>query len=479
MYIASFSFLAFALVVILAYNFHPSVSWRKWVLLIANLIFLMTFSQKPLIFVPLGGFLAFGFLSVWAIQRFHSAAAYLWIVFGTLLIFFWLKKYSFLPEVSFLRFTYTTLGLSYIFFRVMHLIIDANGRELGRRVDIISYLNFTLSFTTLVSGPIQRYPEFIEQHLAPLRPSLSIIDIGDGLERIVIGFFKVNVLGLVFSVIRNQAINTLSPNQSVGARALTAATVAAFYTIYLYFNFSGYTDIVIGIAKFLRINLPENFNRPFSADNFLEFWNRWHITLSQWLKTYVYNPLLIVFMRRYPSETIEPLIGVAAFFLTFFLIGLWHGQTSEFIFFGFLLGMGISVNKLFQIEMAKAIGKKQYKTLSNMWLYQAVCRGFTFTFFSFSLLWFWSNWKSLEKMSRALQLPALLLGWFFIFAASTIVLAAWEAIWVAARNLRWGGQAVFRSRYVRTVWDTGLAFVLVALMEILSTSAPDIVYKAF
>jgi D-alanyl-lipoteichoic acid acyltransferase DltB (MBOAT superfamily) len=346
-------------------------------------------------------------------------------------------------------------------------------------VDIISYLNFTLSFTTLVSGPIQRYPEFIEQHLAPLRPSLSIIDIGDGLERIVIGFFKVNVLGLVFSVIRNQAINTLSPNQSVGARALTAATVAAFYTIYLYFNFSGYTDIVIGIAKFLRINLPENFNRPFSADNFLEFWNRWHITLSQWLKTYVYNPLLIVFMRRYPSETIEPLIGVAAFFLTFFLIGLWHGQTSEFIFFGFLLGMGISVNKLFQIEMAKAIGKKQYKTLSNMWLYQAVCRGFTFTFFSFSLLWFWSNWKSLEKMSRALQLPALLLGWFFIFAASTIVLAAWEAIWVAARNLRWGGQAVFRSRYVRTVWDTGLAFVLVALMEILSTSAPDIVYKAF
>ena len=428
MTIASISFLAFALVVVPMYNSHPSVAWRKGVLLIANLIFLATFSHSLLIFVPLATFLAFGYLSVWAMQRSHSNAAYFCIVVGTVLVFFWLKKYTFLPEVSFLRFTYTTLGLSYIFFRVMHMIIDAKGGELGRKIDIISYLNFTLNFTTLVSGPIQRYPEFIEQHLAPVRPPLTIIDMGNGLERVVIGFFKVNVLGLIFSMLQTQAINALLPTQPIGTRALTGATISAFYTIYLYFNFSGYTDIVIGVAKFLRITLPENFDRPFSADNFLEFWNRWHMTLSRWLKTYVYNPLLIVLMRRFPSAKIEPFLGVAAFFVTFFLIGLWHGQTSDFIFYGVLLGAGVSVNKLFQIEMAKAMGKKQYKALSNNWMYQAVCRGFTFTFFSFSLLWFWSDWKNLGKMSRTLQLPAQLLGWLFIFAAATIVLAAWEAI---------------------------------------------------
>jgi alginate O-acetyltransferase complex protein AlgI len=479
MTIASFSFLAFALVVVLAYNSHPSVGWRKWILLVANLAFLATFSHSRLIFGPLFAFLAFGFLSVWAIERAHSKAAYFSIIAGTLLVFFWLKKYTFLPEVSFLRFTYTTLGLSYIFFRVMHMIIDAHTRNLGRKIDIASYLNYTLNFTTLVSGPIQRYPEFIEQHLAPVRPPLTIIDMGNGLERIVIGFFKVNVLGLVFSMIQSQAINALSPNQPMGTGALTGAIIAASYTIYIYFNFSGYTDIVIGIARFLRIKLPENFNRPFSADNFLEFWNRWHMTLSHWLKTYVYNPLVIALMRRFPAAKAEPFLGVIAFFVTFFLIGLWHGRTSEFLFYGVLLGAGMSVNKLFQIEMAKAMGKKQYKELSANWMYQAVCRGVTFTFLSFSLLWFWSNWNDLGKMSQTLQLPAQLLGWFLIFAASTIVLGAWEAARARAFHVKWEGQPVFLSRYVRTVWDTGLVFVLVAVMAILSKPAPDIVYKGF
>jgi len=394
-------------------------------------------------------------------------------------LFFWLKKYTFLPEATFLRFTYVTIGLSYIFFRVMQMIIDASSGNLGRKVDIISYLNFTLNFTTLVSGPIQRYAEFVEQHLAPVRAPLTLIDIGNGLERIVVGFFKVNVLGLIFSMVHVQAISALSLNQPIGTRALTGATIAASYTIYLYFNFSGYTDIVIGVAAFLRIRLPENFNRPLSADNFLEFWNRWHMTLSHWLKTYVYNPLLISLMRRFPSKKIEPFLGVATFFVTFFLIGLWHGRTSEFIFYGVLVGAGVSVNKLFQIEMAKAMGKKQYKALSEDWMYQAVCRGVTFTFVSFSLLWFWSNWKNLNTMSQALQPPAQLLAFFLIFAASTIVLASWEVIRAGAFNVKWGGQSIFLSRYVRTIWDTGLVLVVAAVMGILSTPAPDVVYKAF
>jgi alginate O-acetyltransferase complex protein AlgI len=479
MTIASLSFLAFGLIAVLAYNLHSSVAWRKAILLIANVAFLSTFSHSISEFVPLAGFLALGYLGVRAIEGSHGKGAYWGMVAGTVLLFIWLKKYTFLPHVSLLRSTYTTLGLSYIFFRVMHMIIDANGGTRHRGIDVVSYLNYTINFTTLVAGPIQSYPEFIEQHLAPAPPPLTIMDMGNGLERIVIGFFKVNVLSLVFSMLQSQAINALSPNQAIRNRALTGTMIAACYTLYLYFNFSGYTDIVIGVAKFLRITLPENFNRPFAADNFLEFWNRWHITLSHWLKTYVYNPLLIVLMRRFPSPKVEPFLGVAAFFVTFFLIGLWHGQTSEFIFFGVLLGAGVSFNKLFQVEMARAVGKKQYKALSNNWMYQAACRGLTFTFFSFSLLWFWSNWKDLGKMNRTLGFPAQLLGWLMLLVASTMVLAVWEAIRALALHVKLDGQPFVLSRYVRTVWDTALVFVLAVVMGILSAPAPDIVYKAF
>ena len=130
----------------------------------------------------------------------------------------------------------------------------------------------------------------------------------------------------------------------------------SLYPVYVYFNFSGYMDLVIGVARFLRLELPENFNRPFSSCSFLEFWSRWHMTLSSWMKTYVYTPLLKAMMERFQSPAIEPFLGVFAFFVTFFLVGAWHGQTSEFLFFGVLLGLGISLNKLYQILLAKRSG---------------------------------------------------------------------------------------------------------------------------
>lgn len=479
MAVASFQFLAFGMIVILLYNLHPRVAWRKWILLLANFAFLATFFQGTLAFIPLATYLAFGYVGVALIQRWRSKLNFWLIVVVNLLLFCWLKKYSFLPQESFLRFAYSTLGLSYIFFRVMHMLIDAHENALNSPVDLPSYLNFTLNFTTLVAGPIQRFPEFMEQHLAPTPSPLTLTEIGISLERIIVGFFKVKVLGLIFFSLHTQALTALSVGQSIGLRGLAAATAIASYAIYLYSNFSGYTDIVIGTARFLRIRLPENFNRPFSAGNFLDFWNRWHITLSQWFKAYVYNPFLIALMRRYPSDNVAPFLGVGAFFVTFFLVGLWHGQTSEFVFFGILLGLGVSLNKLFQVEMTNLLGPQRYKMWRNNWTYQAICRGLTFTFFSFTLLWFWSNWKELSRMSRGLQWQGQLLTCSLVFVASTILLAVWEFARASVLNIKWAGQPFVLSRYVRTVWGTGLVFVLVIVMEILSTPAPDIVYKSF
>jgi D-alanyl-lipoteichoic acid acyltransferase DltB (MBOAT superfamily) len=485
MTIASFAFLAFALAVVLVYNANAGIGWRKWTLFLANLCFLSTFTHSLTAFIPLAAFLAFGYLSVRLMQRPHSSKLYYGIAIATVLIFFWLKKYTFLPQQSFLHFVYTTIGLSYIFFRVLHLIIIAHGdtagggNNLGGKVSPLAYLNFTLNFTTLVAGPIQRYPDFITQHLAPQRPPLTLFITGEALERIILGFFKVNVMGLALSTLQGHAINILAPTQPLAARAITTAIIAASYTLYLYFNFSGYTDIVIGVALFLRIRLPENFNRPFLADNFLDFWSRWHITLSQWLKTYVYNPLLLTLVSNAGSPALGPFFGVAAYFVTFFLVGLWHGQTSVFLFFGVLQGAGVSVNKLYQIQAAKLLGKKRYKDLSANWLYQTICRGITFTFFTFSLLWFWSNWHSLGVMAHAAGLHAQLLAWLLIFIASTILLTAWQVIRDYAVSVKLHGRSILLTRYVRTAWATVLVFLAVAVVELLSTPAPDIVYKTF
>ena len=90
-------------------------------------------------------------------------------------------------------------------------------------------------------------------------------------------------------MLQNKAIESLLTSSSFEGRLINGVILLGAYPFYLYCNFSGYIDMVIGIARFLRIELPENFNRPFSSDNFMNFWSRWHITLSEWLRTYVYS----------------------------------------------------------------------------------------------------------------------------------------------------------------------------------------------
>ncbi len=225
--------------------------------------------------------------------------------------------------------------------------------------------------------------------------------------------------------------------------------------------------------------LPENFDRPFSSENFINFWGRWHITLSNWLKTYVYNPLMMAGMARVTAPALAPYLAVAAFFVTFFLVGLWHGQTSEFLFFGFLQGGGVAANKLYQVVMQERLGRKGYRALAANPLYRACCRGLTFTWFAFTLFWFWSNWAQIAAFSRALGPVALVLVWLVILAGAIIVLAVMEAIRGAVLRITWRDIAVVKSRYVRTAWDTALVVITVTIIILLDSPAPDIVYKTF
>src|SRR5271166_4598264 len=151
--IYSIRFVPFAITVILLYNLARPRAWRQTVLLIANIYFLASFASNFKAFVPFISFLALGFMVVRLMQNRRGQSAYLPMLVGVIVIFVWLKKYTFLPTTTFLRFPYVTIGLSYIFFRILHLIIDTRDGSLPDRIGPIAYLNYTLNFTSLVAGP--------------------------------------------------------------------------------------------------------------------------------------------------------------------------------------------------------------------------------------------------------------------------------------------------------------------------------------
>ena len=352
----------------------------------------------------------------------------------------------------------------------MHLLIDASseGGE-PKRIGAMVFTNYTLNFTTLVSGPIQLFHDFA----APPSP-FGWADFGIAIERIALGFFKVIVLAAILNAIHLDGLAALPAAETLNQRVQAALLLSVGYTFYLYCNFSGYTDIVIGAARLFGQRLPENFNYPFSAPSFMIFWQRWHMTLTEWLKTYVYNPFVIALMTFFPARPLQEAHGILAFFVTFFLIGLWHGQTPVFALYGVLLGLGVSLNKLHQLAMTKWLGRRGYRSVAETWWYRTVARGITFTWFTLSLFCFWGTWSDIVLVVGNLGWAGSAAFVVTLIALASPVLAAAEAL-----RERLGGLPVLESRYTRTVWTTMLAAIAVSALAIMASPAPDIVYKTF
>ncbi|HEX2816883.1 MAG TPA: MBOAT family O-acyltransferase, partial [Phenylobacterium sp.] len=440
--------------------------WRSAVMLVANLGFLASFAHGPLALAPFAGFLAFGYAALWLARR-RSRFALPVLIVATLAIFFYLKRYSFIPGAILLPPIYVTVGLSYVFFRVLHLIIDTGQGALEERVGPVAYINYTLNFTALVAGPIQTFQDWRDGHEG--RPDLAALAWAG--ERIVVGCFKVMVASSVLDAIQAQARVQLLSGMGPLDPALQGAAVIALYPIYLYFNFSGYVDVVVGAARLMGLRLPENFDRPFVSASFIEFWSRWHITLSTWLKTYVYTPLMMSLMRRFPAPGVSSALTVMAFFVTFFLVGAWHGQTSEFLFFGVLQGGGVALNKLYQLQMTARLGRSGYRALSENAVYVALARGLTFTWFAFSLLWFWGDWRTLDRFATTLGAGDVVLALAVIWVVATIVLEVFARL-TDALSPRYGLAP-------RALAAGAMIYLTAIYVLILNAAPPPVVYKAF
>lgn len=253
---------------------------------------------------------------------------------------------------------------------------------------------------------------------------------------------------------------------------------AITYTIYLYTNFSGYMDIVIGVGRLLGQDLPENFNKPFLARNFLEFWSRWHMTLSQWFKTYLFNPFMSLLINRVPQPAMVPYLGVTAFFATFFVMGIWHGTTMVFVIYGLLMGAGASVNKLWQLIMVDRLGRQGYRALCEQPFYIYSCRGLTSGFFIIAVTCLWVNMDQLRRLWGNLG-PAGVSS-ALLLTAMTCGVAMFLQDFVLVQVRKWFAWAAVLSQ--RGVFGNLWSAVQILLILIISTffhKTPEFVYRRF
>ena len=405
----SLLYIGFVTATVLAFNAWRLPLFRQCVLLAANLVFLASFVQSPVQLAPLCGFLALGYAAARWVARWRQPWLLGWTIFLIVAVFVVLKRYTFLPARVELPFLYLQVGLSYILFRILQMVIDSAGGEDEARLGPLKYFNFTCNFLCFVSGPIQRSNEYLA-NLGQLDRRVDEVIAFAALHRMIRGFIKLAVVSAVFSYlfanISGPVLAEATP--MVGWRYVAQyAASAVTYIFNLYYNFSGYMDIVIGVGWLLGQNLPENFDRPFSARNIFEFWSRWHMTLSEWFKTYLFNPLMGFLADRMTAPAWLPYLGMIAFFVTFFVMGLWHGSTGVFMIFGLVMGAGASLNKLWQVFMTERLGKKRYKAVGESFAYASLARGLMFAFFAFAATSFWVDMEHLGLLAGRLGVGGL------------------------------------------------------------------------
>jgi len=224
------------------------------------------------------------------------------------------------------------LGFSYLAFRLIHTLRDRQHGKLPS-VTLKEYVSYTLFYPSITAGPIDRVQRFVKDYRQSYgsRKSNTL----QGGQRVLIGLFKKFVIADALALIALNPQNAPQTNSTPWMWVLLYA-----YALRIYFDFSGYTDIAIGLGNFHGIALPENFTSPYLKTNITSFWNSWHITLAQWFRAYFFNPLTRSLHKsklNYPNW-LTILIGQLS---TMLLIGLWHGITWNFAIWGLWHGIGL------------------------------------------------------------------------------------------------------------------------------------------
>ncbi len=307
------------------------------------------------------------------------------------------------------------LAISFFTFQQIAYLVD-NYRQETKEYDFLNYAVFVTFFPQLIAGPIVHHKEMMPQFANKRNMVKNYKNIAMGLFIFSIGLFKKVVIADTFALWATAGFDT-----STTLNFFEAWATSLSYTFQLYFDFSGYTDMAIGIALLFNIKLPINFNSPYKAINIQSFWRRWHITLSRFLKDYIYIPL--GGNRKSEFRTYNNLMA------TFIIGALWHGAGWTFVFWGFLHGLALIIHRVWS-----KIGFKLWTWLA--WL-------ITFNFINIAWIFFRAKeWDDAVKVLGSMfSLDNIVLPNFLASRLAVLTNYGVEFGWIAA-NIQGGKDTV-------------------------------------
>ena len=348
------------------------------------------------------------------------------------------------------------IGISFIVFEKITYLVDIYKRIGTPAHSMTSYFLYILLFPKLLAGPIVKYHDIADQLGTR---TLSVEGFVDGLRRFLIGLAK----KVLIADTLQEVVDPIFKLSSGELGFYNAWTGLICFTLQIYFDFSGYSDMAIGLARMMGFRLLENFNMPYISENFTEFWRRWHISLSTWIREYLYIPLggnRVSSARMYTN-----------LLLCFFLCGLWHGASWTFVIWGLYHGLFLVFDKIFWLDFQKSLPR----VFNNLVTFLLIMIG-------------WGIFRA-ESLTQASYYLAALLGLSpsegtFIYLNSNIQVSVIVGLVICFRSaIPRFDQAL--ALYNRTLWkqEYELAITLVLLVasiaKLATTSFSPFLYFRF
>ncbi len=250
------------------------------------------------------------------------------------------------------------IGISYMSFKTIQIMLEISDGLIKEKISVKDYLQFLLFFPTVSSGPIDRSRRFLKEinEVMPRKDYLELA--GDGIYRIV--------LGLLYKVVLSTYVYQILLALSNTGTVVYSIKYMYLYTLYLFFDFAGYSLMAVGSSNVLGIQTPMNFNKPFLSIDIKDFWTRWHITLSTWLRDFVFSRVLMqVIRKKWFKNRLHN--AAYAYMVNMLVMGFWHGISVSYIAYGFYHGILMSGFEIYQKKSTfykKHKNKTWYKLMS-------------------------------------------------------------------------------------------------------------------
>ncbi|MGF1543093.1 MAG: MBOAT family O-acyltransferase [Parvularculaceae bacterium] len=391
-YLNSWGFLLLAAVAVLAAQALRAPAWRNAVVLAASAYFLSFFIPDLATFAVFGGYLATVYgLGQWKLRRDieFSGPAYAAIVTAFWAFLFLIKGPQLLAPLNpFFHFPIQIIGISYITFRGIGYVTDIDVIEDRSALSFVAYMIF---FPTLLAGPIARFDDFLEDWKSPIPEDLPVLP---HMHRVANGMI------MKFVVADNLApccAYAVGETYETTAPALVFFSVIAQFFIF-FFDFAGYTAMMIGISGLMGFRMPENFNKPWLATNIQDFWSRWHMSMTHFIQDYVYTPVMRETLRVTPKKSVW-IATIGVNFFSVMLIALWHAPTWGFFAFGLAHGAAVTFAQL-QRRFIKPAGSQAIK-IANTYLARAATVSFVA---GTMILWYFGPTKTFSMLAYSVGL---------------------------------------------------------------------------